>query len=192
MFLWRHIRRAGNKCSHEKLLEAAMEKIIIDSIENGKKTIFAPQIAFNPVTAATVAGIKNKSNSKIIEILLKYIIFKLLAKYLKQKAEKARKSTIYKNATTYFKNLPPKNSETSRISLLIKGFKNLHTSNINSKQIIVRYNMFSQAPVEVNFRIIVGIFSIILLLMTVINNAYISNLPIFSIVLIFYINPFHV
>lgn len=185
MFLLRHIRKAGNKCSHEKLLEAAIEKIIIDSIENGKKTIFAPQIAFNPVTAATVAGIKNKSNSKTIEILLKYIIFKLLAKYLKQKAEKARKSTIYKNAITYFKNLPPKNSETSIISLLMKGFKSLHTRSINSKLIIVRYNVFSQAPVEVNFKIIVGMLSIILLLITVINNAYISNLPIFSIVLIF-------
>ena len=71
MFLLLHYRKAGNKCSHEKLLEAAMENIIIDSIENGKKTILSLQIVFNPVTAATVAGIRNKSNSKVIDILLK-------------------------------------------------------------------------------------------------------------------------
>ena len=70
-----------------------------------------------------------------------------------------------------FKILPPKNSETSRISEFIKGLKNLQMKNIKTKQISVRYIILSQAPVEELFTIIVEILIIIIILIIVINKA---------------------
>ena len=130
-----------------------------------------PETALIPALAAIVAGTKNSNINKTREILSKYIIFKLYEKYLKQNAENVRKSIIYKIPIITLINLPPKNSEISKMSEFTKGVKNLQTNNTKSKLIMVRYKVFKTAPVEVKSKIIVGILIIILVLTIVINKA---------------------
>lgn len=185
MFLLYHIRNIGNNLCHVKSLAALIKRTIIEKNTIGTKIKFVPEIAFNPALLEITTGIKNNKIKKIRGVLLKYIACKLFEKYLKQMAEKPIKSTTYKKAITYFKILPPKNSETSNISKLRKGLKNLHISNTKIKQMKVMNITLSQLPVPVESTIIVGILIIILLLITVISKAIASTLPIFSILFIY-------
>ncbi len=152
----------------------------------GVKIKLVPEIAFKPALLEIATGIKNSKIKKISGKLLKYIVCKLFVKYLRQMAEKPINSTMYRKAIMNFKVFPPKNSETSSISKLTNGLKSLHTSSTKIKQMKVIKIILSHEPVPVNSTIIVGILIIILLLITVINKAITSALPIFSIVFILY------
>ena len=84
----------------------------------------------------------------------------------------------------YFKTLPPKKSETSRISAPMNGLKNLHTNKMNIIAIMVIYIRLIHEPVPEALIMIDGIFSIKLLKTTVINRAIASSLLIFSMLFI--------
>lgn len=180
-----HNRKDGNRFCHTKLFEAAIKNTIKDNTVIGTNIIFDPETAFKPALLAIAAGTNNNSISIAKGVLLKYIIFKLFAKYRRQREEKDKKSIIYRKAVMIFNILPPKKSATSSMSELINGLKNLQISNINAKHTTVRYIILIHAPVEEVFKIILDKLIIILLLIIVINSAITSTLPIFSILFIF-------
>lgn len=147
--------------------------------------MFELETAVKPALLAIAEGIRSNSTKMDNGVLLKYIIFKLFAKYRRQRAENNRKSIIYRKAIIIFSIFPPKKSATSKISQLINGLNNVQISKTNAKQTTVRYIILTHVPVEEVFKRILDILIIILLLIIVINRAMTSALPIFSILLIF-------
>ena len=91
-----------------KNLHAPRKNTINAAIEMGTKIIFEPDTAFKPALAAIAAGIIKSNTNKDNGVLLKYTVFKLLAKYLTHRAEKERNNNTYEKAIIYFKKFPPK------------------------------------------------------------------------------------
>lgn len=83
--------KMGKSLCQTKSLEAAKNNITIPKKVKGKKILVTPDMAFNPTLFEIITGIRKSSIKEIIGVLLKYMIFKLLAKYLKAKAEKVIK-----------------------------------------------------------------------------------------------------
>ena len=89
-----HNRKDGNRFCHTKLFEAATKNTIKDNTVIGTNIIFEPETAFKPALLAIAAGTNINRISIAKGVLLKYIIFKLFAKYRRHSAEKDKKSKI--------------------------------------------------------------------------------------------------